>query len=54
MAKIHTETLVITISKLVKDNGDVDLIATEGIVAALAEVTEQLVGAGVVVEVEIA
>lgn len=52
MAKIHSETIVITLSKLVKDNSEVSTIADEGITAALAEVVEQLAGAGVVVEVE--
>lgn len=52
MAKIYTETVVITFSKLVKaDAADVG-ITTDEIVAALAAVAEELAGAGVVVEVE--
>ena len=53
MAKIHTESVVITFSKLVKesDHGTAT-IANAEIVAALASVAEELAGAGVVVEAE--
>jgi transketolase C-terminal domain/subunit len=52
MAKIHTESVVITFNKLVKDSDDVAPIATADMVAALASVAEELAGAGIVVEVE--
>jgi hypothetical protein len=52
MAKIHTESVVITFSKLVKDSDHAAVIATADIVAALASVAEELAGAGIVVEVE--
>lgn len=52
MAKIQEEIVVIKLSKLVKDNGEVVAIATDDIVLALASVAEELAGAGVVVEVE--
>jgi hypothetical protein len=52
MAKIYTETVVITLSKLVKDNDNTDIITTDDIIAALASVAEELAGAGVVVEAE--
>ena len=54
MAKIHTESVVITFSKLVKESDSGDTIATADIVSALAQVAEELAGAGIVVEVEAA
>jgi hypothetical protein len=51
MAKIHEETIVITLSKLIKDTAETDLIATNDICDALQSVAEELLGAGVVVEV---
>ena len=52
MAKIQEEVIVIKLSKLVKDNGDVAVIATDDIISALASVAEELAGAGVMVEAE--
>jgi hypothetical protein len=51
MAKIHEETVVITLSKLVKDNAETELVATNDICDALQSVAEELLGAGIVVEV---
>ena len=52
MAKIHEETVVITLSKLLKDSDAGTEIATADIVAALQSVAEELAGAGVVVEAD--
>jgi hypothetical protein len=53
MAKIHEEIVVIKLSKLVKDkDGDDQYIATNDICDALQSVAEELLGSGVVVEVE--
>ena len=52
MAKIYTESIVITLSKLIKDNDAGGEIATADIVAALQSVAEELAGAGVVVEAD--
>ena len=52
MAKIYTESIVITLSKLVKDSDAGSEIASDDIVAALQSVAEELAGAGVVVEAE--
>jgi hypothetical protein len=52
MAKIQEEIIVIKLSKLVKDNGNVEIIATEDIIAALASVAEELAGTGIIVEAE--
>ena len=52
MAKIHTESIVLTLSKLVKDTDAGTEIATADIVAALQSVAEELAGTGVVVEAE--
>jgi hypothetical protein len=54
MAKIHEEVVIIKLSKLVKDNETVDDIATADIVAALEQVAQELVGAGAVVEAQLA
>ena len=51
MAKIHEEVIVITLSKLVKESADPEVVATDDIVAALGSVAEELAGAGVIVEV---
>lgn len=55
MAKIHEETIVIRFSKVVKDHDPVGTgtIGTEEVVLALTAVSEELVGTGVVVEVEL-
>ena len=52
MAKIHTESIVLTLSKLVRDTDAGTEIATADIVSALQSVAEELAGAGVVVEAE--
>ena len=51
MAKIQEEAIVITVSKLIKnDDPTTDIVDTDTLVA-LASVAEELVGKGVVVEV---
>jgi len=52
MAKIHEEIIVIKFSQLVKDGVDSAPRVTEDVTAALAQVAEELVGAGTVVEIE--
>lgn len=53
MAKIHQETVVITLSKLIKETDTVDHpVASNELCEALQAVAEELAGAGVVVEVE--
>ena len=52
MAKIYEELVVIKLSKLVRDDADVQAIATDDIVVALQSVAEELAGAGVVVEAD--
>lgn len=52
MAKIYTETIVITLNKLVRDDAAPAEIATDDIMASLVSVVEELAGAGVVVEVD--
>jgi hypothetical protein len=53
MAKIQEEVIVITISKLIKDSDAADALdlANAEIIAALGSVAEELLGNGVVVEV---
>ena len=52
MAKIYEELVVIKLSKLVRDDADVQAIATDDILVALQSVAEELAGAGVVVEAD--
>lgn len=52
MAKIQEEVLVIKISQLVKDDTQSAPRVNDDVIAALTQVAEELVGAGVVVEVE--
>ena len=53
MAKIHEEVVVIKLSKLIKDkDSDEQFIANNDICDALQSVAEELLGSGVVVEVE--
>jgi hypothetical protein len=54
MAKIHEETISIKFSKMVKDSDPVGpgTIASEEVVLALTSVSEELVGPGVVVEID--
>jgi hypothetical protein len=51
MAKVHEEVVVITVSKLIKNDETGAEIITEDITAALTSVAEELLGSGVVVEV---
>jgi hypothetical protein len=52
MAKMIEDVLVIKLSKLVKDSESSENIVTEDIHAALEQVAQELVGNGVLVEVE--
>lgn len=52
MAKIHEEIVVIKLSKLIKDSEQGPAVAGDDIITALQSVAEELVGPGVVVEVE--
>jgi hypothetical protein len=52
MAKIHEEVLIIKFSQLVKDGSENTTRVTDDVAAALTQVAEELVGAGVIVEIE--
>lgn len=53
MAKIHEEVVIIKLSKLVRDQDNAEsYMATNEICEALQSVAEELLGSGVVVEVE--
>jgi len=53
MAKIVEEVVVIKFSKIVKDNEDANFsVAGDEVQTALEQVAQELVGNGVVVEVE--
>ena len=51
MAQIIEENIVIKVSKLVKD-GNAEQLVSEDVTKALESVAEELLGAGVIVEVE--
>lgn len=52
MAKMIEEVIVIKLAKLVKDNEQADQIVSEDAQLALEQVAQELVGTGVLVEVE--
>jgi hypothetical protein len=52
MAKIHEEIIVIKFSQIVKDDAQPAVRVTEELTQALTQVAEELVGAGVIVEIE--
>lgn len=53
MAKIHEEVVLIKLSKLVKEKDDNEqFIATNDVCDNLQAVAEELVGPGVIVEIE--
>jgi hypothetical protein len=54
MAKLVENVLVIKLTKLVRDSEDATDIITDDIHAALEQVIQELVGDGVLVEVETA
>lgn len=51
MAKIYEESVVIKLSKLIKDNEVTPMIATEEVVTALEQVAQELVGEHVIAEI---
>jgi hypothetical protein len=52
MAKIHEEIIVIKLSKLVRENDKSESVVTEDLITGLTAVVEELVGSGIVVEIE--
>jgi hypothetical protein len=51
MAKINEQTLVITVSQLVKDDAPTEHLLNNEIVAQLEVVVSELAGAGTLVEI---
>jgi D-arabinose 5-phosphate isomerase GutQ len=51
MAKINEQTLIITVSQLVKDDAPVSALLNEDVVAQLEAVVSELAGAGTLVEI---
>jgi hypothetical protein len=52
MAKINEQTLVITLSQLVKDDADVQPLLSPDVVAQLEAVVGELAGSGTLVEIK--
>lgn len=52
MAKIHEEILIIKLSQITREGVQVESRVTEDLIAALTQVTEELAGQGVIVEIE--
>lgn len=52
MAKVVEEIVVLRFSKLVKNEQDAGVIATPEVTSALEQVAQELVGDGVIVEIE--
>ena len=51
MAKINEQTLVITVSQLVKDSANLQPLLSAEVVAQLEAVVAELAGTGVLVEI---
>lgn len=55
MAQIHSENIVITLSTLTKDtDANRPVLANDDVRSALEQVAQELVGSGVIVEVQVA
>ena len=56
MAKIESENVVITVSRLTKDSDTEPAAAmvTQDVVTALEQVAQELAGSGIIVEVQVA
>lgn len=52
MAKVHTEVIIVKISKLVKDNDNQSVIASDEIKNSLEAIVQELVGENIIVEIE--
>lgn len=52
MPKVHEEIVILKVYKLIKPGTTIDTIITEDIAVNIAAVAEELVGDGVVIEVE--
>ena len=52
MAKIYTESIVITLSKLVRETDQPASAVSEDLIGSLTAVMEELVGSSIVVEIE--
>lgn len=52
MAKINSQTLVITVSQLVKDSDPTSPLLSEEVVAQLEAVVAELAGSGTLVEIQ--
>jgi hypothetical protein len=52
MAKMQTETVVITVTKLLRDNDTETTILADDTVASLEAVVQELAGAGALVEIQ--
>lgn len=54
MAQVVEENIVIRVSKLVKNNDSKQTLVSEETIQALEQVAQELMGDGVIVEVELA
>lgn len=52
MATLHEEVIVIKLSTLVKDGVEGSNVVSDELISTLTTVAEELLGAGVVVEIE--
>jgi D-arabinose 5-phosphate isomerase GutQ len=52
MAKINEQTLVITVSQLVKDDAPISALLSQEVVAQLEAVVAELAGTGTLVEIK--
>jgi translation initiation factor IF-2 len=53
MAKLQSETIKITVSKLLKDTDKEDILLTAETMASLEVVIQELAGAGTLIEIDV-
>lgn len=53
MAKIYEESIVIKLSKLIKNDDQPESLANPETLTALEQVTQELVGDSIIVEIEV-
>lgn len=53
MAKIYEESIVIKLSKLIKNDDQLESLINSETIAALEQVTQELVGNSIIVEIEV-
>jgi len=52
MAKVHTEVIIVKMSKLVKDSDNNTVLANDEVKTSIETIVQELVGENIIVEIE--